>query len=253
VESFERGFISGEQADGLELAWGNAPAIVSLVEKIGRAEGIGAVLARGFDAAVAEFGDETKPFAVAARGEALPAHDPRWESGIALTYFLDPTPARHTQGSTTFPLAGYDMPEIPADRAAGRAKYHADNINWTHALNAAGLCLFGYFIVPYQALAEFLRAADGTEWTLEELERVGYRITLARQIFNVRAGLSIDRYDFPQRALGNPPLETGETKGVQVDLQTMLTEYLAEAGLDRKTGLPSRDVLEELHIDQFLS
>jgi aldehyde:ferredoxin oxidoreductase len=252
VECFEKGYIKGEQADGLELRWGHASDVVKLVEKIGKSEGIGAVLAKGFDAAVQTFGEETRPFAIAARGEALPAHDPRWESGIALTYFLDPTPGRHTQGSTTFPLAGYDMPKIPVHESKGRANHHDKNINLSHALNAAGLCLFGYFIVPYQALPEFLSAADGMPWTMEELERLGFRIAMTRQIFNVRAGQEIDRYDFPERALGNPPLETGETKGVRVDLRTLVKEYLETAGLDPKTGLASREVLESLHIERFM-
>jgi aldehyde:ferredoxin oxidoreductase len=46
---------------------------------------------------------------------------------------------------------------------------------------------------------EGLPAANGTEWTLEELAEVGRRLTLARQLFNVKAGwaleaLDLDRY-----------------------------------------------------------
>jgi aldehyde:ferredoxin oxidoreductase len=187
------------------------------------------------------------------RGEGLPAHDPRWNAGLALTYFLDPTPARHTQGSTAFPIAGYDMPEIPVHQAWGRAVHHDRNVNWTHVLNAAGLCLFGYFILDYKTLPEFLEAADGKHWSLEELEEVGLRITLARQIFNVRAGWTLDRYTFPDRALGKPPLESGDLAGVSVDLHTLVREYLGERGLDEKTGLPPEEVLRELNLSRFLA
>ena len=252
IECLEKGLISAEQVDGLDLRWGNAEAIVALVEKIGKAEGVGAILAKGFSAAVRAFGEKTAPFAIAARGEGFPAHDPRWNVGLALTYFLDPTPSRHTQGSTTFPLAGYEMPAIPAAQSAGRAKYHDENINWTHVLNSAGLCLFGYFILSYKTLPEFLQAADGTAWDMKELEDMGFRLTMARQIFNVRAGWTLDKYDFPKRVLGDPPLETGETKGVQIDLQLMLKEYLEARKLDSRTGLADKKELERLHLRKYL-
>lgn len=252
VDCFEHGKISLKQTDGLQLRWGNAEAIISLVEMIGEAEGIGEVLSKGFAHAISVFGADTAEYAVAARGEGLPAHDPRWNVGLALTYFLDPTPARHTQGSTAFPLAGYEMPAIPPSQSEGRAKYHDENINWTHVLNSAGLCLFGYFILSYKTLPEFLKAADGTTWSMEELEDLGLRLTMARQIFNVRAGWTLDRYTISSRALGNPPLQTGETKGVQVDLQRMLQEYLQYRKLDPKTALPEKNELERLKIARFL-
>jgi aldehyde:ferredoxin oxidoreductase len=252
TECYERGLIGREQTGGLELGWGRAEAAVALVEKIGRAEGIGAVLAKGFEEAVRVFGKDTAPCAVAFRGEALPAHDPRWNAGLALTYFMDATPARHTQGSTAFPIAGYEMSEIDAAEASGRAEHHRANANWAHVLNSAGLCLFGYAILSYKTLPDFLKAADGRDWTLEELEEVGRRLTLARQIFNVKAGWSIDRYDFPERVLGSPPLKSGQTKGVTVDLQTMIKEYTELEGLDPSTGLPSREVLETLDLARFL-
>jgi aldehyde:ferredoxin oxidoreductase len=252
VECFERGLITREQTGGLELTWGNAEAVVSLVEQIGKGEGIGGVLARGFDAAVDAYGSGTADCVMAVRGEALPAHDPRWNVGLALTYFLNPTPAHHCQGSTAFPMAGYEMPAIAPAEASGRAAHHDAVTNWTHVLDAAGLCLFGYFILSYKTLPEYLAAADGSQWTTEELEAVGLRIAIARQIFNVRAGWTLDRYSFPERVLGNPPLTSGETKGVRIDLQTMVDEYLDLRGFDRKTGLPPRSELERLGLADLL-
>ena len=145
-----------------------------------------------------------------------------------------------------------DMPEIDVHEEKGRAASHNANVNWTHVLNAAGLCLFGYNILDYKTLPDFLSAADGQKWTLEELERMGLRITLARQIFNVRAGWTLDRYTFPDRVLGKPPLNSGELKGVSVKLETLVEEYLDEMGWDRKTGLPGREVLEELGLSEFV-
>jgi aldehyde:ferredoxin oxidoreductase len=253
IECYERGIINDIQTQGLKLSWGDADAVIELVKRIGRAEGLGEVLSRGFDAAVEAFGPESAEYAMAVRNEGFPAHDPRWSAGLALTYFVDPTPARHTQGSTTFPLAGMDMPEFDAHVEGGRAPFHSENVNWTHVLNSAGLCLFGYNILDYKTLPDVLNAADGREWDLQELSRMGLRITLARQIFNIRAGWTLDRYRFPDRALGKPALSSGELKDVSVDLELLFNEYMNEMGWDTKTGLPTDEILNDLGLKRFLS
>lgn len=40
---------------------------------------------------------------------------------------------------------------------------------------------------------------------------------------------------------------------MKVDLKTMVKEYLELEGLDPKTGLPSREVLETLDLAHYLS
>ncbi|UCF96148.1 MAG: aldehyde ferredoxin oxidoreductase family protein [Spirochaetaceae bacterium] len=252
IECFEQGVLKPEQTGGLELRWGNTRAVVTLVESMGRGEGFGALLSKGFDHLISVLGEESRQYAMAVRNEALPAHDPRWSAGLALTYYSDPTPARHTQGSTTFPVAGYDMPDIPSHQAKGRSKAHWDNVAWTHTLNAAGLCLFGYIVLDYKSLPEFMKAADGTAWGLEELKHCGLRIALLRQIFNHKAGIDFRKYPFPARALGDPPLKQGATKDVRVDLDTMVKDYFEESNLDRSTALPPRELAEELGIASHL-
>ena len=69
----------------------------------------------------------------------------------------------------------------------------------------------------------------------------------------MKAGWTLDRFSFPDLVLGTPPLESGETKGVKVDLKTMVEEYLEQEGLDPTTGFPSREVLETLDLARYLS
>ncbi|RKX86528.1 MAG: aldehyde ferredoxin oxidoreductase [Spirochaetes bacterium] len=253
VEAYDRGIIDKSQTGGLELTWGNTDAIVSLVELIGKAEGIGGILAGGFDHAVESFGKETKSFAIAVRNEAFPAHDPRWSSGLALTYYSDATPSRHTQGSVTFPIAGYEQPEFTNDVSTGRAKYHSGNVNLTHALNAAGLCLFGYIILDYKTFPDFLKAADGKNWTAEKIMKIGLRIHVLRHIFNIKAGINFNEYYFPERVLGKPPLKRGPNKDVKIDLDTMVKEYMEEIGFDPETAEPETKIIKELNLERYIS
>ncbi len=48
MECFERGLISKEETDGLDLRFGNAEVMVEMVRRIARQEGLGALLAAGF-------------------------------------------------------------------------------------------------------------------------------------------------------------------------------------------------------------
>lgn len=251
LECFENKIIDKSHTDGLQLTWGNTDAIITLVEQMGRSEGIGGVLAKGFNAAIEAFGPESRPYAMAVRNEALPAHDPRWSVGLALTYYTDPTPARHTQGSTTFPVAGYQQPEFTNDDQTGRAPHHKRIVNLTHALSATGLCLFGYIILDYKTIPDFLSAIDGTAWSLDELEQIGFRISMARQLFNLKAGVNFKKSEFPKRVLGEPPLSDGPTKNVTVELDNMVKEYIQELGLNPETTEVPDELLTQLNLAGF--
>ena len=51
MECFEKGLLTREETDGLDLSWGNSAAIITLVEKMIRRDGIGDLLADGSRAA----------------------------------------------------------------------------------------------------------------------------------------------------------------------------------------------------------
>lgn len=249
TECYEAGIITSGDTDGLELSWSDPRVLVSLVEKIGKAEGIGETLSKGFDYAVSVFGSESRKYVMAVRNEGLPAHDPRWGADLALTYYSDATPARHTQGCTVFPAAGYEMPEHADTDPSVQAKAHKDNVGWYHALSSLGLCLFGFSIMEYQAIPGFLKAATGADWTLDELLDAGLRIHLARHLFNLKAGIKFTEHPFPERVLGKPPLKTGETKGVTVDLDGMVKHYLESFEMDPESLMPSKEILKTLNLD----
>lgn len=250
TECYEAGIIAADDTGGLKLSFSDPEVLVALVEKIGKAEGIGETLSKGFDYAVSVFGAESRQYVMAVRNEGLPAHDPRWGADLALTYYSDATPARHTQGCTVFPAAGYEMPENPDNDPAIQARAHRDNVGWYHALSSLGLCLFGFSILGYHAIPEFLSAAAGGNWTLEELQQAGLRIHLARHLFNLKAGVKFTAHPFPARVMGKPPLKTGETKGVTVDLDAMVKGYLESFDMDPESLMPSERVLQELGLDK---
>ena len=46
-ECYQRGLLTESETDGLDLTWGNGDALIALLPKIARREGLGALLALG--------------------------------------------------------------------------------------------------------------------------------------------------------------------------------------------------------------
>ena len=95
MECFEEGLLTREDTGGIELRFGNGEAMVQMVEKIARREGLGDMLAEGLLPAAAKIGEGAERFAVHAKGQAQPMHEPRLKRGLAIGYAVSPTGADH--------------------------------------------------------------------------------------------------------------------------------------------------------------
>jgi aldehyde:ferredoxin oxidoreductase len=82
MEAYEKGLLTAEDSGGLELKWGNAEAILQLVEQIARRQGLGDMLADGVRAAAERLGSEE--MAIHVKGLELPMHDPRAFNDMAV-------------------------------------------------------------------------------------------------------------------------------------------------------------------------
>jgi aldehyde:ferredoxin oxidoreductase len=112
VDCYENGIITNRDTDGLELKWGKADAIIELIHKIARREGIGDILAEGAKIAAEKFGKGAEALAIHVGGQLIPMHDPRRAAGWGATYISDASPATHTRGGTQFPETGMANPDI---------------------------------------------------------------------------------------------------------------------------------------------
>jgi aldehyde:ferredoxin oxidoreductase len=250
IECYENGLISSEDTGGLELTWGNGEAVIELLHRIGRREGIGDLFGDGVRKAAERLGPEAEPFATEIAGEELPMHDPKLEPEYFATYKLDPTPARHTLYSGTA-RGGWDLPPAPKDRAeaAGRGEYHKAAAEYMHVVNSIGTCMFITFSGPNERIPEWINAVTGWDVTHEELRRTGERIANLRMAFHVREGDNPTQRRVPARMMGNPPQEVGPHKGFTLDGDTLQREFLAACDWDQQTCVPSRAKLEELGLE----
>ncbi|UCF93287.1 MAG: hypothetical protein JSW39_03760, partial [Desulfobacterales bacterium] len=249
IECYENGLITKQDTDGLELTWGNAASIVAMTEKIGKREGFGDVLADGAHAAWTKLGKKGAEYAVHIQGEEIPAHDPKFIPGLATTYLLTATPARHTQGGELITPPGLELPEGDKYTYTGQAETHFKLVTLVEVVNAAGLCMFGYLSYPVQSLPDQLAAVTGRAYDLEKLYEVGLRIYTMRHAFNLREGINPLTRNMPGRIVGEPPLKEGNVKGVTVDYKTLSREFLERIGWDPHTTVPSEASLRKLGLE----
>ena len=249
MECFEKGLITTSDTDGLEMTWGNHRSLVSMIEKIGRREGFGDVLADGVRKAAQRIGKGADKYAMHIQGQEIPGHHPAASYHVTATYLTDATPARHTQGSEEHHNAGL-LPEFDHQAFAGRGKAHQIGSNFQHSLMCCGLCLFVNMAFPtVEPIAEFMRLVTGWDFTTAELVKTGERIANLRLAFNLREGIDLTRYQIPDRALGRPPHADGPLAGVTVDKETLVKEFLEQMNWDLVTGKPGRQKLQELGLD----
>ncbi|HOD29730.1 MAG TPA: aldehyde ferredoxin oxidoreductase family protein [Syntrophales bacterium] len=253
IECYEQGLLTKEDTGGLELTWGNGPAIVALVEKMVRREGIGDLLADGTKTAARRLGKGSDQYAMHIGGQEAAMHDGRNDPGFNVHYAVEPTPGRHTLGAQLY----YEMfqlwktvkglPRATPLYFKGR-KYRADAEKAVMAAacskfmslaNAAGFCLFGLMLgskrIPSFA---WLNAATGWNKTPEQYLEIGARIQTLKQAFNIRQGVDPRAIKVPDRMLGRPALAQGANKGRSTDLETMRSDYWRQFGWDPETGRP---------------
>ena len=77
MECYEEGIITPELAGGLNLSFGNAEAMLTILEMMGRREGLGDVLAEGTKRAAESLGGGAEAYAVHVKGQEVPMHEPR--------------------------------------------------------------------------------------------------------------------------------------------------------------------------------
>jgi aldehyde:ferredoxin oxidoreductase len=234
MECYEHGIITKADTDGIELTWGNQPAMIAVIEKIARREGIGDVLADGVKKAAERIGKGAEEFAVHIGGQELGLHDPKGGfiayqgKPMMAMYHMDATPGRHTTGFGPTQFMGY-------------------------VLGAAGLCMHSNIGVPEpdKYIAGFLKHVTGWDRSIEELLKIGERIGNMRHLYSIREGDNpIQRFVHP-RIPGQPPFQDGPLAGVTADLEVQAYWNLGALDWDPVTTRPSRKKLLELGLSDI--
>ncbi len=258
MDCFERGLLTAEQTDGIQLRFGNADAMVQMVERIGKREGFGRVLGEG-SARAAETLGVGQDLVVAVKNNELPAHMPRVKRSLALIYAVNPFGADHMSHEHDGSYADYpermaelDLldPQPPRVLNPAMVRYSLYTQYMYSCLDSINLCQFVFgpawpLYGPSQ-MVEAVRAVTGWDVSLWELMKVGERRLNLLRAFNVREGRDSAADTVPPKLL--IPLKGGKSDGWAVtaeEVETAKALYYQMAGWDER-GRPTRAKLEEL-------
>ena len=256
MECFENGLLSKEDTGGVDLSFGNAEAMVKMVEMIGERKGIGDLLAEGVKRAAERIGNGAEKFAVHVKGQEVPMHEPRLKRGLGLGYAVSPTGADHVHNIHDTWLA----PEIPKrykslgileavpveDFGPRKIRLFKYVMIWRSLNNCLVMCLFPPWSV--QKKVDIVRSVTGWNTTAFELMKVSERAINLARIFNIREGFTEEDNWLPLRFFH--PKASGALSSTAVDskkLRKAKTTYYGMMGWD-KQGVPTQTKLEELDI-----
>jgi aldehyde:ferredoxin oxidoreductase len=258
MECFERGIITDKDTNGIKLNFGNSEAMVQMVEKIAKREGIGDVLAEGVKLAAEKIKNGTEKFAMHVKGVEIPMHEPRLKQGLGVGYALSPTGAEHMtnlhddtvahnkvsayHGSIGI-LTPLEMDDIGPKKVRALTYY----TNWRYLSNALLMCYFVSW--SYNHLTELVQTVTGWNTSTWELMKGGERISNMARVYNVKEGLNKNDDWLPERFF--QPHTSGALAETAINsdkLRNAISTYYKMMGWD-EDGIPTKTKLEELEID----
>jgi aldehyde:ferredoxin oxidoreductase len=252
MEAFEKGLITRSDTDGIEPTWGNAAALVALVEKIGQREGIGALMGEGSYRMAKALGKNAVEFAVHVKGLEPSAHDPRRFFSHALNYATAARGACHNASwshpyelSLSAPEIGIDQPQ-DAYQVEGKAEFTAKLQNMQTAFDCLVICRFTQIgkAVTLSDVSHWLSVITGREAGVSELMEVGERVFNLKRLFNTRVGISRKDDFLPPRLLTRN--RTGEELTNQLPpFGRLLSDYYDCRGWS-EDGIPTAATLQRL-------
>ncbi|MCL4867562.1 MAG: aldehyde ferredoxin oxidoreductase family protein [Anaerolineae bacterium] len=269
MDCYENGVFTQEELDGLDLRFGNAEAMIAMLEKTLKREGIGDVLAMGSAKAADHLG-KGHEYLLTVKGQELPAHMPHVKRSLALIYAVNPFGADHQSSEhdpNYHPKVYEGKPEAPGTkrfleplgltRPQATKVLNAEKVEFAlktqynySTTDTINVCQFVYGpawqLYGPQDMAELMSATTGWDIGVDEIQEIGQRRLNLMRAYNAREGLNRDQDTLPKK-LFRKALSGGRSDGIILDepeLKAGLDMYFEQAGWDVTTGTPTRAALE---------
>ena len=261
MELFQRGILTRDDTDGIELNWGDAQAMEAVIRQISQRKGLGDVLALGVKRAAESIGRGAEKYAYHVKGVELYGGDPRGMMGVALAYAVSmrggdftsvyPVPEfRYTAEQAEQEFGTRDVVDFTA--TSGKGAMVKKCMIVSSVIDSLGLCkvpalsIIGDFSLEMEA--RLIQTITGLDISAEALYLVGERIVHMEKIFNIRQGGNPDDDSLPELFLRSP-IEKGPAKGRKVNLAPMVQEFYQSMGWDEQ-GRPTQNILHKFNLSE---
>ena len=182
LDTIEAGAALGVAAEAGLARFGDEGSFAALLDEIAAGSVLGRVLGQGVVVAGRVLGIARVP---AAKGQAMPAYDPRALKGNGVTYASSPMGADHTAGNAfgarneVDPLGTEGQRELSLKLQLGAAM-----------LDTTGVCLFARPPVygDPQLMVDLINGRFGWGWSVADLEEMQKAVLKMEMAFNEQAG-----------------------------------------------------------------
>jgi len=258
MEAVSAGEISSADLDGVDLRWGDHKAVLELLRRTVKREGVGDLLARGMRETARTLGIEHR--SVHMHGAGFNDHDqratpmvlfqsqvasgagPTWQTAVGLAFGFAPEPD-----------LGFPKTLEPSDLSRiVEATYKTQQKKlW---LDCLGVCMFAArgFAGMFELGAEALEAVTGIPWRPEDALTVGRRVVNLQRLINLHLGyLPEEDFDISQRLLEKIASGPAAGSGLTPDeFRQLRDEFYRMQDWSTETGWPSDQILRELGLDR---
>lgn len=270
AELYQRGILTREDLDGIDLKWGNEEAFLELLQKIAHREGIGNILGGSFDEMTAQIGKDSEKY-LTLINRLDTSECPRARKQMALSHLISNRGGDHNLAmADCFVLAPPPDEIIKKFFPKGLPKGATDEynpvgksqlVNWAetfHSMcNSLVVCHFSTAISSDPKLgghpedyAAMVTAATGVKYDRERILGAAERTAVLQRSFNVREGWERDQlYQMSDKWYETAVSNDGQQKGTKADrklIRQLVDEFLAFKGFDPVTGYPTREKLGSL-------
>jgi len=251
MECFEKGILTLEDTEGMELRFGDEEAMLTMLHKIGKREGLGDLLAEGVKRVSEKLGHGSEDFAMHTKGMTVAGHSARGMPGFGLGYATGPRGGSHHDGRPTGERTGLVLRET----FEGKAEYTARINHFSIYTDSMIVCHLAESIWGPLDISEWcvksLNVATGMQSSLEDAKKTAERIWNMMRAFMVREGFRRKDDKLPKRFM-EEPIPKGPSKGMvfsRENLDKLLDEYYGFRGWDLKTGIPTPERLTSLDLE----
>ncbi len=200
LDTIETGATLAVAMEGGLANFGDGQAAIELMHEIGKGTPLGRILGNGAAFTARALGVYRAPVV---KGQAMPAYEPRAIKGIGITYATSTMGADHTAGYTIAPeilsVGGKADPLSHEGKAELSRAFQAS----TAFIDSTGHCLFIAFAIldipsGLEGMVEECAGVLGTDWTTDDVTRIGTEILRIERRFNEAAGLTKEDDRLPE-------------------------------------------------------
>jgi aldehyde:ferredoxin oxidoreductase len=255
MECYDRGWLTTEDTNGIELKWGEPEVLITLVEQIARKTGFGAIFADGTLKAAEKINPEAPDIVAHCKGLDFPGHDPRSCISLAPSYATSTRGACHYRGPCEDVEMGWSIPELGITEDSvdfferrNQSEMAAKCQDYASLINSLVCCTFMVTCVgeTFNEVRDIFNGITGWDYTIEDLMLAGERAFTVQRLINIRDGYDARTDVMPKKMF--KAAQEGFRAGKILPFNELMKDYYEWRGWNNK-GLPSHETLARLDLN----